>query len=173
MFVDVSSSKGPTEYQWSTTAPSWRMAAHGMCLEGKCCNSKCEAFECMVIMNMGKRVCYQLGMPDHHTVCPKCNQYVNPTVCAFNNTTWRYVGIKITSDGPKRVRGEWTYADNNYYRFDPEVCGTAEWSMLVLECYTNDMPIMQLCDKERNDKSEKIMKAFHVNFSGTGFVFNY
>lgn len=46
-FVDVTDKAGPIKLEWSATAPSWRRARHGLCLEGECTNRYCEAYDSM------------------------------------------------------------------------------------------------------------------------------
>lgn len=53
-FADVSVKDGITKIMWSKSAPKWRRADYGLCLEGKCTNSSCEAFRCDVIMPVGR-----------------------------------------------------------------------------------------------------------------------
>ena len=89
-------------------------------------------------MNMGTNICYDIGLPNDKTKCPICDEYAKPITCAFNNCKFRYVGIKITSNGLERVKGDWIECDDNYYRFDAKEHGTADWSRLVLECKDND-----------------------------------
>ena len=133
-FVDVSSKKGPQKMKFSKSAPEWRIVSTGLCLEGLCKNKECKAYSHYVIMNMGTNICYDVGLPDDKTKCPICDEYVKPITCAFNNCKFRYVGIKDSSNGLERVKGDWIECDDNYYRFDPEEHGTANWSRLVLEC---------------------------------------
>ena len=133
-FVDVSSEKGPQKIKFSENAPHWRIVSPGLCLEGLCRNKECDAFSHYVIMNMGKNVCYDIGLPNDKTKCPICWKYVKPITCAFNDCKFRYVGIKNTPNGLERVKSDWKECDNNYYRFDPVEHGTADWSRLVLEC---------------------------------------
>ena len=108
------------------------MVRSGLCLEGKCTNSKCKANGQMVIMNMAVPICYQLNMPSRKpTECPICHTYVQPVTCAFNNCMWRYLGIKQTSKGPERCKSEWANAGDSYHRFDES--SQAKWASLVLE----------------------------------------
>lgn len=51
-FTDMSEGK-TTRHKWSDSAPDWRIAKIGMCVEGFCQNSNCVAYGNMVIMNMG------------------------------------------------------------------------------------------------------------------------
>lgn len=49
-FADVTDKAGPEKIEWSRSAPRWREAAPGLCLEGECTNWQCEAHGCMVII---------------------------------------------------------------------------------------------------------------------------
>lgn len=164
MFVDVSSKIGPTKIEFTSGGPSWRTAYPGLCLEGTCHNKNCEAFGQFVIMNMGSRVSYQLGMPNPPTNCPQCRNYIKPETCAFNNTRWRYIGVKMTADGPERVRGEWTKADDAYYQFDQKTNGIAEWSQLVLEtCKPSAQSAAELCGQDVLKRTKSMLMKFMIN----------
>ncbi|CAN0427173.1 unnamed protein product, partial [Ectocarpus fasciculatus] len=52
-FADVSDSSGLTEHAFSDHAPRWRVAEPGLCLEGRCTSSYCDAHGRMVILNHG------------------------------------------------------------------------------------------------------------------------
>lgn len=43
----------PKIFEWNNEAPKWRVAKIGLCLEGKCINKNCVAFNKMVVVNMG------------------------------------------------------------------------------------------------------------------------
>lgn len=133
----------PLKIKWKSNAPKWRVAFAGLCLEGKCRNKFCEAYEKMVVMNMGVPIIYHLYMPNQKpTNCPLCHEYVKPETCAFNNCKWRYVGIReYGNDKFKRVpsgdeRNIWNEVDNEYYRF--EGFNNESWLNLVLETRKND-----------------------------------
>ena len=169
-FVDVSSEKGPQKIKFSKNAPHWRIVSTGLCLEGLCRNKECEAFSHFVIMNMGANICYDIGLPNDKTYCPICWKYVKPITCAFNKCKYRYVGIKRTSNGLERVKSDWKECDDNYYRFDPQEHGTADWSRLVLECQDNDnyknrarRPTVE-CDQNTILKANLIFAKYNLNF---------
>ena len=161
-FVDVSSKKDSQKIQFSNSAPDWRRAGIGLCLEGICKNKECEAYSQYVIMKMGS-VCYDLGLPNDKTKCPICSKYVQPMTCAFNNCKYRYLGIKNTPNGLERVRSDWKECDNNYYRFDPKEHGTAEWSRLVLGCQNRESnkgyPTVK-CEKNTIIKANLIINKY-------------
>jgi ubiquitin len=134
-FVDVSDSKGPQKMEYSQDAPDWRVCGRGLCLEGPCSNAKCKAFRKMVIITMGSRISYQMGVSNRKTNCPMCHKHVNATTCAFNNCNYRFFGIKrLPSGETERIKSGWKEADNNYYRFDPVRNGVADWISLAIEC---------------------------------------
>ena len=117
LFADVSDSSGLTKRSFSDSAPDWRIASPGLCLEGECCNQDCEAHGNMVIMNHGF---YDFDLmhnegDDVRFSCPQCAERVTPTTCGFNNCTWRYKGRKA---GEMNVLvGRWREAGNSYHRF--------------------------------------------------------
>jgi hypothetical protein len=116
-FADVTA-KGH-KHRWNDDAPAWREASDGLCLEGKCKNSSCEAFGNMVVINMGVPISYKIGMPGQwNTDCPRCLNHVDTNTCGFNNCSFRYVGIMNTPNGPVRRRSEWKQIGDIYYRFD-------------------------------------------------------
>jgi hypothetical protein len=134
-FVDLSDSKGPQKIGHSNNAPDWRTCSKGLCLEGPCSNAKCNAFKKMVIITMGSRISYQMGVSNRKTNCPMCHKHVIATTCAFNNCDYRFFGIKrLPSGETERIKSGWKEADNNYYRFDPVRNGVADWISLAIEC---------------------------------------
>jgi hypothetical protein len=53
-FVDMENSSAMKRSKWSSSAPEWRLAGQGLCVEGKCANRSCEAFgRGNVIMSKG------------------------------------------------------------------------------------------------------------------------
>jgi hypothetical protein len=130
-FADLS--QQPQKFEWSKNAPDWRIAKMGLCLEGKCTNEKCEAYNSTVIINMGVPVIFKLGLPSakQPTNCPICQKYVKPITCAFNNCEYRYIAIKETINGLEKVKSDWKNIDNSYHRFDENK--KADYSSLVIE----------------------------------------
>lgn len=138
-FVDISSDKEPVIKAWSYTAPEWRKAAKGLCLEGKCLNISCCSFEkSNVIINKGFTA-WKLGQIEH---CPICKSVVRPETCAFNNCEWRFFGLKDNN----RFNSEWKSVGNSYHRFEPSIHGTSSWQDLVIE--TRDVNSLEssLCE---------------------------
>jgi hypothetical protein len=89
-FADMS--KEGTHLTWNKTAPKWREARVGLCLEGKCQPPECEAYKQMVIINMGDFCVFKLGSKETRqtTNCPICYKHVEPLTCGFNNCQYRY-----------------------------------------------------------------------------------
>lgn len=134
-FVDVSVDQGLKRIQWSRAAPRWRRARHGLCLEGPCTNSKCEAFNRSVIMPIGYKRFDMASDPNESTTrCPACKKYVKPVTCGFNNCWWRYEGTKECENGPPQPCSKnWTKADDAYHRFDEQENEIITWRKLIFE----------------------------------------
>jgi hypothetical protein len=118
-------------YEWSSTAPSWRKAHKGLCLEGPCKNVQCASFEKSdVICNMGFSL-FTIGTDS--TKCPICNNKIIPTTCAFNNCYYQWVGRK--ADGELSF-SEWKEANDGYTRYDesddPVKYKPGKWKSLQL-----------------------------------------
>jgi ubiquitin len=126
-------SQQPQIFEWSKTAPDWRIAKIGLCLEGKCTNEQCKAYNNMVIINMGVPVVFKLGLPSakQPTNCPMCQKYVKPITCAFNNCEYRYIAIKETINRLEKVKSDWKMIENSYHRFDENK--KADYNSLVIE----------------------------------------
>jgi len=134
-FVDLTNDDKVKVFDWSKNAPWWRMAAPGLCLEGKCQNLNCEALDKWVIIPKGTGV-YDLIYDDHTNQCPMCSSYVKVEKCAFNNCTYRYTGIKMQGDGKpaQKVTCQNEIGVGNHYKlFDPEIVGNANWTTLKIE----------------------------------------
>lgn len=130
-FVDVT--KEAKILEWNKSAPKWRKASMGLCLEGLCQNIGCTAYKQMIVMNMGVPVVFKLGtaLKDQKTNCPMCKKYVKPVTCALNNCSWRYLGTKETLTGYENIKGEWQKIGDKYYRFNEGDQTT--WSSLIIE----------------------------------------
>ncbi|CAM9581407.1 unnamed protein product [Scytosiphon promiscuus] len=130
MFADVSDSSGLTVVAFSDHAPAWRCVDLGLCLEGRCTNRGCEAYDKAVIMNHGfddYDLIRSSQEKDKH--CPQCNKVVSPTTCAFTSCMWRYKGKKA---GETNVLvGQWQEAGDSYHRFK-EGKGV-EWERLLIQ----------------------------------------
>jgi hypothetical protein len=134
-FVDVSDDQALKRIGWSTTAPRWRRARHGLCLEGLCINNKCEAFNRTVIMPVGYKTLDMLSDSiDKTTKCPACKEYVTPVTCGFNNCWWKYDGLQKFKSGPsKPCSSGWRQADDAYHRFNEHQGDDFTWKKLIFE----------------------------------------
>ncbi|CAF1165393.1 unnamed protein product [Rotaria sordida] len=137
-FVDLSKGNGLKRIEFSPTAPSWRIARPGICIEGKCSNQSCRAYKQMVVVNIGIREFNLLNESHKMSKCPECSRYVEPITCAFNNCIWRWEGLlqSGTDTEPREVSGDWKRADNAYHRFDENVNEAAVWRQLNLYAQT-------------------------------------
>jgi len=132
IFADVE--RDPFKSKWNFNAPTWRRAGWGLCLEGLCMNSLCKAYRKMVIIIMGLPYIFELGVPgEKSTNCPMCDSYVKPITCGLNNCEWRYMGIKETDRGLKRVECDWKQVSDEYHRFNDDKESLANWSKLLIE----------------------------------------
>ncbi len=138
-FVDISNEKSAINLEWSTSAPDWRVAKPGLCLEGICMNFGCCAFGRQVIMNIGMGT-FDLMLDTEKCKCPMCNEFVEPKSCGFNICYYTFSGIKTASDGkPLRIaKQDWIEVGNLYKYFDPRGSGVAQW--LNLKIYTKYKP---------------------------------
>lgn len=71
-FADVSNAGNLVKIPWADTAPEWRLAAPGLCVEGVCLNRKCAAYRQMVICNMGM-TSFDLLLDRSSCTCPMCH----------------------------------------------------------------------------------------------------
>ncbi len=137
-FTNVSDSSSMTVCKWATSAPTWRRAAKGLCVEGVCDNPACAAHGQWVIDNRGFGS-FDLLLDQPKCTCPVCHLPIAPATCAFNNCEWRYVG---TYDTPGGGGGDvcvasksWLTAGDAYHRFsdsvEDEVGGSSFW---LLSC---------------------------------------
>lgn len=134
-FVDVTKvTEGAMRVEeWSSTAPKWRQAAPGLCVEGECTTKGCDAYGRSVIVNWGIGKEFSLGRDSHLLKCPICERHVKPATCAFNRCDWNYRG-KLWTDytepeekvNPEKAR----QAGNAYHVFDKNV--TARWNKLKI-----------------------------------------
>ncbi|CAF4913517.1 unnamed protein product [Rotaria socialis] len=136
-FVDVSESEGLKRVEWSTTGKKWRQVQHGMCLEGKCIKSKCEAHDQMVIIPIGYGTFDVLRDSDTNSKCPMCKEYVEPIICSFNNCWWKYKGKRKEKDDdrnpPQECNGDWKQADDACHYFDEQTSEMVIWRQLIFE----------------------------------------
>ncbi|CAN0204299.1 unnamed protein product [Ectocarpus fasciculatus] len=129
-FADVSDSSGLTEHAFSDHEPDWRIAKPGLCLEGRCTNSDCDADGCMVILNHGFQDFDLMRQGRDPKRCPMCRSEVVPSTCGFTDCTWRYKGRKA---GETNVLvGMWKEAGDSYHRFK-EDGEEVEWDRLLIQ----------------------------------------
>jgi len=130
-FADVS--KPGKIFDWSKDAPDWRYASKGLCLEGKCSNKVCKAFNKMVIINMGDKCIFKLNKNRGRqpTNCPMCGIHVIPLTCGFNNCSYRYISIRESNSGLVRTKSAWKKIEDIYYRFDENE--SVEYLHLLIE----------------------------------------
>jgi hypothetical protein len=135
-FADVSNANGLKKVEWVNSTSAWRRTVHGLCLEGTCTNTSCEANGKRVIMPIGYRKFDLISDANESTTkCPICSKYVEPETCGFNNCWWKWSGIKQVKKGeaPVRCSGDWKYADDAFHYFDDDETGTVTWRQLVFE----------------------------------------
>ncbi|CAF1392721.1 unnamed protein product [Adineta steineri] len=122
---------------WSDSCSPWRKldSQPGICVEGLCSNSSCQAFNQQVIISIGLTK-FDFGASTS-TLCPICKKYVtpNPNSCGFNNCWWRWHGRRQENGkAPRDCSDDWQHADDAYHYFDGDSIGTNEsWRHLVLE----------------------------------------
>lgn len=132
MFADLSRGDLMKEQKWSKSAPRWRMASKGLCLEGKCKNKECGAYNHSVICNL-RMTRFNLQQ-DVEQKCPICYHTVTVKTCAFNNCQWRFSGVKSSGEVIS-VTPEWNTVGDAYHRFDDQKDGDAScgWRSLIIE----------------------------------------
>ncbi|CAF1116535.1 unnamed protein product [Brachionus calyciflorus] len=143
----------------------WRMVKAGLCLEGKCENSKCYSFNKMIIMNMGVPYIHHVGMDFNkkETKCPQCKSYVNTL-----RPGWRFSGILAGKDGPERILSDWKIVGDEYYEFSEN--SKVNWYSLAIETKLLDDHIIvdqltkDICSICRDDFHDvvKKLKCNHI-----------
>ncbi|CAF1270002.1 unnamed protein product [Adineta steineri] len=162
-FVDVCDNQALEKIGWSTTAPRWRRARRGLCLEGLCENKKCEAYNSTVIMPVGYKKVDMLDKSLYTiTKCPICKEYVTPVTCGFNNCWWRYEGMQNCKNGPpKQCSGDWTEVGNAYHRFNEYQGETVSWRNLILEAV--ETRSAEILNKMPKDSSKTALDIVPTN----------
>ena len=132
-FADISKTSALKRMTWSKSAPPWRIARRGLCIEGRCTTKLCQAYSQNVIVNVGFGH-WELEKYGQSCTCPICCGPVDVATCAFNNCRWKWVGKKVVSPSspPVVVRGEWKEADDAYHRFEEKESGKAKWLLLKI-----------------------------------------
>jgi len=149
-FVDVTRTDALRSRQWSTTAPDWRITRKGLALEGCCHNPNCQAFNKMVVMNLGF-INFDLIVEDEEACkkckCPMCNNPVKPIKPGFNNCLWKITAVK-KSDPLSMFHRPWTNAGNEYTTYDEHTAGVTKFLRLQIfvrrlassESYSGSLP---------------------------------
>jgi len=138
-FADISYPTALQKLQWAKSAPEWLIARPGLCLEGKCTNSKCKANGNMVIVNKGIGKPYDLREDKYMNNCPICSKYVDVELCAFNNCLYHYSGRKYVEKGKPSVLvkpQEKLKARDEYCRYSVDKVSTLEWDTLVINRFS-------------------------------------
>jgi len=135
-FANLSKEEALKVQDWSSSAPSWRVAKPGLCLEGFCRKTGCAAANKQVVIPVGFGD-FDVGDNVHEqSLCPKCGDYVDPITCGFNNCWWKFEGKKKnpaeSGRPPSKCSSEWAFADNKYHYFDQNISGFVEWTKLVI-----------------------------------------
>lgn len=135
-FVDVSNESAIRNYEWNSSAPDWRIAKKGLCLEGKCTNSKCKAFNQMVIYNLGYEtfdLCGNSATTKNSATCPMCHKGIDVIKPGFNNCLYRIEGLKTNShENNVQYVKPWTEVGNHYMTYDEAKAGMANWKYLYI-----------------------------------------
>lgn len=133
-FVDVSNSNSIELRRWDPTAPVWRRAGQGLCVEGVCKNRVCSAYGQLLVISNQHFGTFDLVIDARRCKCPCCDARITPTTCAFNNCQWRYSGIKDDGRaGMRAVRSEdWRVAGDQYERFRDAANNQVVWARLLL-----------------------------------------
>ena len=152
-FADITDPSKATNIQWSKSAPEWRYVTDwGLCLEGKCQNKNCKAYNNWVIINKGIGT-YDIVYDQHENQCPICYTYVKTEKCAFTTCQYSYVGVMLQEGGkpPKKVMGnDFIQVGDCYTLFDPKTAGTATWLSLKIitkEADNNNEATCGICKK--------------------------
>lgn len=145
-FVDPARRAGLQRYEWSPSAPEWRQARSGLCLEGKCENRDCRACNEWVIINQGFTD-FDICTDGHLCRCPICEEHVVPETCAFNNCQWMWAGLRLPSRSQRPVREEsgWKFADNAYHKFKPSTSAAAWWLKMVFSTRSHVSQVLPTC----------------------------
>lgn len=135
-FVDIATATMERR-TWSESAPRWRVAGPGLCLEGVCKNKDCKAENKMVIVNIGYGDIDFLNVAAKKSYCPICSTRVKPVTCGFNNCRWKCKGTRELDDEtiedvliPKS--GGWKEADDAYHRFQADDTKDMLWLELKM-----------------------------------------
>lgn len=125
--------KKPKLFKCNINAPEWQITKPGLCLEGICNNKNCRAYHSHVIMNISTPAIYKFGTMSEEISCPICHTLVTPISISFNNTEWRFIGLKKNKNNKfDKIKSDWKYADHTNFQEITE-SELAEWDSLVIE----------------------------------------
>ena len=119
-FVDVN--QNLQQSNWSHGAPLWRVCNEGLCLEGKCMNINCCAFNKNVIMNK-KFTQFDL-LKDKFDKCPMCKEIVEAKTFIVNNCLLKIIFKKENKQEQSIVQ---TIGNNPTRPFDADKQSTYEY----------------------------------------------
>jgi len=123
-FTDMSTSNTTA---WSTSAPKWREADHGMSYEGTCQKIGCEAQNERVIINRGYGT-FDIARDQWDSKCPICSQICSKVnVVAFNNCKYVCDGRKSNGE----IFSKTGVAGDAYTKFDDGKNDTS-WAYLQI-----------------------------------------
>ena len=138
-FVDVSREDAMYTQQWNQDAPDWRVATEGLSLEGECTNSKCQAYNQMVIYNHGFQpfdLCENStieAIPQTKAYCPICKEYIKVIKPGFNNCYYRIEGLKLhPKENQIHMLKPWTEVNDEYLTYDEQEAGITTWLYLYI-----------------------------------------
>ena len=164
LYTDITSDSGTQEMKWSDHAPKWRTAKPGLCIEGICTNSNCDANDKVVIVNHGYSD-FDLINDVHTRKCPVCLRYVESVTFAFNNCKWKIVGRKhdnLITNSPEMFSTDWKTVGNVYERFSPEKSGMGD-SLDLKVLVGQRFPICAVCASSKGEmQTAKCGHAFHT-----------
>ncbi|KAJ3425350.1 hypothetical protein M0812_27788 [Anaeramoeba flamelloides] len=161
-FVDVSNNEGKIKRQWSQSAPEWRITKKGFCLEGKCSNKKCEAYDHNVIMNLGFGA-FNIFSDQviEKCKCPICKTLVESSNCGFNNCQWLFQGSFIKNNELVKNNSEMSTVGNEYETFEEKKSGSINWrnlKFIVVE------PNSKMCSILTDYVQDNVKKAKNVMY---------
>jgi len=166
-FVDIGQEDKALNIGFSNTAPDWRVVTgSGFCIEGRCQNKDCVAYNQYVIVNKGIGV-FDLIFDDHRNPCPMCQQYVKSEKCAFTDCRYTFSGIKFVEGKPpqKVCSQQETIVGYTYKLFDPRSAGTANWlSLKIITRYNYQEEPELTCAvcKKAVQKGSKTLSCQHI-----------
>ncbi|KAA6400888.1 MAG: putative Ubiquitin family protein [Streblomastix strix] len=125
-FVDVGKTDAIVKRQWSKSGPQWRVASHGLCIEGLCENQGCPAHGHMVIFNAHFG---DFDLQLSQAQCPQCYTSIKPIKPGFNNCIYC---IDFQKTGGQVTRLPWRKAGDQYTTYDEQEAGMAEFNRLII-----------------------------------------